>query len=151
MLVLVSAIAMLVLFSVILSLSCFIGIMAALCLAQFTEWVATRRIQRRAKTRPLAALSDILAVDLDCAILWDAQIPALELIAAGGSIGIPKSDLHAFYSKLAHCYPELFEGSTFEQWLEFLEETLLIVQNECRVALTPEGQDLLRRSRHCAL
>lgn len=151
MLVLVSVIALLVLFSVILSLVGFVGMVTVLCLAQFAEWHEARRMQHCAITRPLAALSVSPEDDPDYVIVWDTQVPALELIAAGSSMGVPLSNLHACYRRLAHCYPELFEGSTFEQWLEFLEEKLLIVQNKCRVVLTLEGQDFLRRSHHCAL
>jgi hypothetical protein len=120
------------------------GVWAALARRSWVAALQLRRMQESMVSRPLAALDIGLAFDTDLAIVWDTQVPALELIAAGKDSGIRRRSLRATYKRLAQNYPELYEGSTFEQWLQHLEQAELIVCRGSRVMLAPEGRVFLR-------
>jgi hypothetical protein len=86
----------------------------------------------------------LAAFEPDYAILWETQVPALKLIASGGQIGLPKYRLSACYANSAHRYPELYDGCSFQRWVEFLAREHLIVLIRGRIVLTAEGGDFLR-------
>jgi hypothetical protein len=93
--------------------------------------------------QPFCALPVTLAFDPEYAIIWDTQLPAMELISAAGKRGVAKHDLLFRYCKDACRYPELYDGSSFKQWLHFLESAQLIACNQTRVVLTAEGREFL--------
>lgn len=88
-------------------------------------------------------LSISLAFDSDHAILWETQVPALELIGGAGQAGLRLRVLSRWYSDNAARYPELYDGTSFPQWLNFLESVQLIVCGPRRVALTSWGREFL--------
>lgn len=79
----------------------------------------------------------------DHAIIWDTQTPALEMIASGGELGLPMQRLHLFYARSCRLYPELYDGSTFASWLDFLKRNELIEVNAGIVSLRTEGWEFL--------
>jgi len=79
------------------------------------------------------------ASDPDHAIIWDTQLPALQLLASAGPAGMAATNLYAFYMKSCHQYPELYDGSTFESWLEFLQRDHLITIDGGKASLQAEG------------
>lgn len=81
--------------------------------------------------------------DPDHAIIWDTQLPALQLIASAGEDGLPVESLRQFYARSCREYPELYDGSTFESWLEFLKREELIWLNSGAASLRTEGRQLL--------
>jgi len=95
------------------------------------------------KKKRFSVLSMEQAFDPDHAIIWDTQVPALQLIASAGREGLSLEELRGFYARSACRYPELYDGSSFESWLEFLKETQLISVGLYRVLLMPEGQQFL--------
>jgi len=96
------------------------------------------------KEEPFSALSIEQAFDPDQAIIWDTQVPALRLIASAGREGLAMEALYHLYTRSSRQYPELYEGSSFETWLEFLEYTGLISEHLGTASLTPEGQQFLQ-------
>jgi hypothetical protein len=52
--------------------------------------------------------------------------------------------LHPIYDEAARRFPEIYEGSGFVSWLQFLEKTQLIAWDGSNVVLTPEGHAFLR-------
>jgi hypothetical protein len=92
---------------------------------------------------PFSALSISLAFELDHAIIWETQVPALKLIRAAGPRGIRVQRLHSWYLESAGHYPELYDGCSFRRWLEFLEQAQLIAQEAGRVLLTENGVKFL--------
>lgn len=103
-----------------------------------------RQISLWSKGRPFSALSVADAFDPDHALIWDTQIPALQQIAATGGKGIPLERLYLQYAQSARVYPELYDGSSFGHWIEFLEEAQLIILLRYRVFLTLEGHEFVK-------
>jgi hypothetical protein len=58
--------------------------------------------------------------------------------------GISAALLHPIFKKAAARFPEIYDGYSFLQWLEFLEETQLISWDDETVSLTPPGGAFLR-------
>ncbi len=108
---------------------------------------APRRFEatpHRSKAKQFSILSIEQAFDPDHAIIWDTQLPVLELIASAGLAGLSLEALRPFYSRSARRYPELYDGSSFESWMDFLEDTELISVHRGAVSLTREGQQFLQ-------
>jgi hypothetical protein len=118
-------------------------IMVALAVRHVVQWRELEIIRMQPAGRPFSSISVAHAFEPSHAMLWDSQVPALEVIGSGGAKGIPLQRLFAAYSELAQTYPELYDGSNFERWLEFLQNARLIARNDYRVALTAEGQEFL--------
>jgi hypothetical protein len=94
-------------------------------------------------SEPLAVFSVAQAFDPDYAIIWDTQFPALQLIDNAGVKGIRTQQLYLFYLRSARRYPELYDGSNFGSWLEFLEREQLVRKKATRVFITAEGHEFL--------
>ncbi len=99
--------------------------------------------------QPFSVLSIALAFDPDHAIIWETQIPALQLIASSGRDGILVRELASLYHQNARRYPELYEGSSFGNWLEFLRTSGLVKLGIAKVSLTFEGERFLRYRLTC--
>ncbi len=91
-----------------------------------------------------SALSISDAFDPECAVIWDTQVPALRLIAQAGHEGLPIEELYTSYTQASRRYPELYDGSTFESWLEFLRRSGLVSIGLHRVLRMPEAEQFLR-------
>ncbi|MBZ5707146.1 MAG: hypothetical protein LAN63_17505 [Acidobacteriia bacterium] len=135
---------MLVLILAVASFLLFLGIGVLLWLADTLESREIRRKRTLSLQKPLALLSIIQAYDPIYAVLWEAPISALELIESGGGSGIPVARLRPSFDKAAACFPEIYEGCSFVQWLRFLEETHLISWDGYRVLVTAEGKAFLK-------
>jgi hypothetical protein len=81
------------------------------------------------------------AFDPEFAAIWETQLPALQLVSAAGAKGLAVERLYGFYLASAHAYPELYDGSSFYDWLEFLERSRLIGWRNDRIVLTHEGRE----------
>jgi hypothetical protein len=125
------------------SVGLLVVVMIWLATSHLVQWHQLQRIKTQATGTPFSVISVAHAFEPGHALLWDTQVPALELINSGGSKGVPLQRLFSWYEGAAHTYPELYDGSSFEQWLEFLHSARLVVRNEYRVALTQEGQEFL--------
>ena len=77
------------------------------------------------------------------AVLWEAPLAALRLIESSGPSGIRVAWVQPIFNQAADCFPEIYDGYTFSQWLEFLEETGFIGWSGDWAKLTPEGQAFL--------
>lgn len=97
-----------------------------------------------------SVLSIALAFDPDHAIIWETQIPALQLIASSGRDGILVRELASLYHQSARRYPELYEGSSFGNWLEFLRTSGLVKLGIAKVSLTSEGERFLQYRLTCS-
>ena len=90
----------------------------------------------------LLALSD--AFEPETAPLWEPQIEMLRFIADAGPAGINYELLRPRHCQAAARYPELYEGSDLESWLEAMERAELISWNESNVKLTAAGTAFLK-------
>jgi len=93
---------------------------------------------------PFSVLCIEQAFDPDQAIIWDTQVPALRMMASAGKKGLPIRALYPLYLRSRRRYPELYDGSSFESWLEFLQHTKLVNISIGMVWLTSEGWEFLR-------
>ena len=91
-----------------------------------------------------AAFSVAQAFDRDCAIIWSTQVSALQLIDNAGRKGVPVKRLYPFYMRGVRRYPELYEGSSFGNWLEFLEREKLVTRSGLQVLITRDGHKFLQ-------
>jgi hypothetical protein len=105
---------------------------------------AIRRQRIHTRTKPLLLLSITEAFDPIYTILWEAPIAALELIGAAGRRGIWAAQLLPIFLAAAAQFPEIYDGCSFVQWLQFLEQNQLISWDGYRVVLTPEAREFLK-------
>ena len=131
---------------VLASLLMFLLISVLLAVANAKEHRERRRspLRRPLRARPFRVLPLGLAFDPERAMIWETQMPALELICRAGPKGLAIERLHGCYLVAARRSPELFEGCKFEPWLAFLEEERLIVSDGERVSITPEGYQFVK-------
>jgi hypothetical protein len=125
------------------ALGIFLVVMVALAVHHVLQWQQLQRIRMQPAGRPFSSICVAHAFEPSHAMLWDSQVPALEVIGSGGAKGVPIQRLFAAFCETAQLYPELYDGTNFEQWLEFLQNSRLIARNDYRVALTAEGQEFL--------
>ncbi|MFB3814265.1 MAG: hypothetical protein ACE14L_09140 [Terriglobales bacterium] len=135
-----------VLMIVVTSVLALVAIVTMLAVAAASENGLMQRIHFDPAARPFT-LTLTEAFDPEHAVLWGTQLPALLLIDAAGGRGMRYSRLLQVYERTAACYPELYEGSSFAEWLLFLERNELAVLGSHRVRMTPYGREFLR---HCA-
>jgi hypothetical protein len=134
-----------VLFLAIASFLAYIGILALLCLADRLE---TRTRARRtmfllSRTEPFSTLNVTQAFEPIYAVLWEAPVLALHCLSSAGPKGLAASQLHPIFRKAAARFPEIYDGYTFQQWLQFLEKSELIRWDGGQVALTCKGREFL--------
>ena len=122
----------------------FLLVVVLLCIANTVESRTLRRKRIPPEAKSLALLSIAEAFDPIYSVLWEAPIAALELIDSAGLTGIPPARLRPIYERAAARFPEIYDGCSFLQWLQFLEETRLISWQAYKVVLTLDGQALLR-------
>jgi hypothetical protein len=70
----------------------------------------------------LGVLSIADAYDADCSILWENQVFALQRV--GSYVTIP--ELADLWGRYQHLYPELYEQTTFSDWIAYLQNYGLV-------------------------
>jgi hypothetical protein len=118
--------------------------MALMAVANAVEERQLATIRAEVPGAPFRVLSVCDAFEAEYAALWETQVPALTLIASEDPSGVSIQALHRFYRRSARRYPELYDGSSFQQWVMFLETTELIVVGDKRVTITKEGLEFLK-------
>jgi hypothetical protein len=121
----------------------FIAIFFARVMARMPDSRVSEHIWQEASGKAFSVLSIALAFDPDHALVWETQVPMLQLVAESGRRGISVTHLREAYFESACHYPEIYDGFTFEQWLEFLEDARLVTRTGKQVLLTSKGRDLL--------
>ncbi len=121
----------------------FIAVLMGLIVAHILECQTREQLRDEAPGEPFSVLAVALAFDPDHALVWETQVPMLQLMARSGRQGASLRRLHLAYLASATHYPELYDGSTFQQWLQFLQQAGLIVFKDQRATLTNEGQEFL--------
>lgn len=134
-----------VLFLTLAAFVFFVLVLIALSVAQLAERKEERRLFLRIPGKAFTVISVAQAFEADSAILWETQVPALQLIATGGPKGTPVAKMRRFFSATARLYPELYEGVYFEQWVHFLEDAELVtIAPDEKIAITPQGLAFLK-------
>ena len=120
----------------------FLAIVALLSIASVLESRERRRRSAAAcRLFPVLSLTDPL--DPSYAIVWQTQLAALEQMSTAGSMGLAVRSLRPSFSQLARRYPELYEGTTFDEWVGFLEQEGLARRTSNTIWLTAEGHAML--------
>lgn len=88
----------------------------------------------------LGVLSIADAYDSDRHVLWENQVAVLQQIGSG----ITVLELFPLWIRYMHQYPELYEQTTFPDWLGFLQNCNLVEPNGDTVRLTANGRDFLK-------
>lgn len=122
----------------------FVGTLVLIAFANMAEEQQLRRLEINRAGEPFRVLSVCDAFEPEYTVLWETQVPALCLIAAESSRGLPLPKLREVYRCSAKRYPELYDGCTFQQWLTFLQMAELITTTEHRATITKEGLDFLK-------
>lgn len=127
--------------------------LAAIVALAAMAWAAERDYLRRIRFSPLArpftAIEVREAFDPEHAPLWTTQVAALLLVHSAGRRGLPYPQLYGAFKQAAERFPELYDGSSFAEWLLFLQRAELVVLTPSRVKITAEGRlflDYMRRS-----
>ena len=133
-----------VLILAIASFLIFVTAVVLLCIADTLESRTIRRNRELIESQPLALLSIAEAYNPVYSALWEAPIAALELIESAGLSGVPAARLRPIYEQAAARFPEIYDGCSFLQWVQFLEATRLIAWLGFSVVVTPDGHAFLR-------
>lgn len=128
----------------ILSIVTFFVTLVLLGVAEWSEARQVRNADALAEGTPFRVLSVCDAFEQEYAVLWETQAPALRLIAQAGPKGVARQRLFILYRRAATQFPELYDGTSFRQWLGFLEHAELVSLRESRVVITPVGLQFLR-------
>ena len=136
---------MVLLFLTVAALVVFLAVLSLLTIAWISEHGQLQRIGFDPAAGPFPlSVSD--AFDAEHVWLWHTQVDALRLLAAGGKRGVTFDRVYRAYQTAAVNFPELYEGSSFAQWLFFLQRSELVRLTGYRVILTDSGKSLLQ---HC--
>ncbi|HYH01213.1 MAG TPA: hypothetical protein VD837_18955 [Terriglobales bacterium] len=122
----------------------FIGTFLLMAFANAAEERQLQRIRAEIPGAPFRVLSVCDAFEAEYAPLWETQVPALTLVASESSNGVALQKLWAFYRRSSRQFPEIYEGTSFQQWLAFLQTAELIAVGNKRVVITKEGLDFLK-------
>jgi hypothetical protein len=133
-----------VLILALLSVVLFVVTLILLGFAEASEARKMRMVDASTEGSPFRVLSVCDAFEPEYAVLWETQAPALRFVAAAGAKGVTRPQLFALYKRTACQYPELYEGSSFQQWLEFLASSELVSVRDIRIGITPQGLQFLR-------
>lgn len=127
---------------VVAAVAIFVIVVVLLAIAALSEAGQLHRIRFDPTARPFT-LTMTDAFDPEHMVLWSTQVPALKSIRAAGFRGMSYKDLQGIYDETARTYPELYDGSSFAQWLFFLRRTELVSLGTYRVRLTEYGTEFL--------
>ncbi|HLK35020.1 MAG TPA: hypothetical protein VKT29_18120 [Terriglobales bacterium] len=133
----------------IIVLSAYLFFFAVIALIAIAEY-ADRRERRRVAQPGIISLVSLagMSVHQSCDpfyfAFWQAQVPALRAIHDGGHGGIHMRSLRPCFAVVCRRFPEIYDGHTLEQWLQFLQQEQLIFCNGEKVRITSQGSEFLR-------
>ena len=129
---------------VVAAVIAFILIVSLLLLADLAERKHVSQLRLGPLAQPFSAFSIAHAFDPERFMLWDTQLPLLEQLNSAGQRGFSLVQLYSFYQHLGGRYPELYEGSSFEDWLGFLAASELVRLETDHGYITVQGRQFLR-------
>jgi hypothetical protein len=115
-----------VLILAIASFLVFVSITLLLWLAGHLENRKRSHREELLGAEPFTFLSVYQAFEPVFSILWEGPIQALEITRRAGKRGIPVSRLRPIFAEAAKRFPEVYDGYTFQQCLQFMEGSELI-------------------------
>jgi hypothetical protein len=120
----------------------FIAVLACLFIAHTLESREILRSRNIWFQRPATLLCVEQAFDPIYAGLWEAPMAALRLVSSARS-GVSSGRLRLIFDRAAACFPEIYDGCDFMQWMEFLNYEELIAWQGNKVIITLKGKEFL--------
>jgi len=96
----------------------------------------------RVVKRYLAVTYIALSFEVTYRLIWGSQLNLLDYLNSQID-GQPTEALRPFYVLASSQYPEWYGGYSFEQWLGFLRDQLLIREDAARIRITVRGREFL--------
>lgn len=104
--------------------------------------ISTGTDRERVLIRLLAALSLVQAFERTYTLIWGSQISALQFLNSAGTVRA--EFLRPGYDQAAARDPDLYRTYTFDQWLNFLQASVLVVRSGESVTISLEGREFLK-------
>lgn len=92
--------------------------------------------------RYLAGMQIAFGFEETYRLIWGSQLSLLDYLNSQVD-GQPAEALRSFYVLAASQYPEVYTGYSFEAWLGFLRDHLLIREDGGRLRVTVRGREFL--------
>jgi hypothetical protein len=121
----------------------FFAVLLMTCVAGTWE---QRERRRRALEGIFAGMSPRSLTD-NTRLVWWTQVPALQYLESRDRQGAPANALRPLYAAMMRRYPALYEGHSFEEWLQFLSQAGVVFRQQERLLLAPHGHNLLDQCR----
>jgi len=96
----------------------------------------------RLLTRQLAVLQISLAFEHLDNVIWGSQIELLRIMNSTPA-GLSESEIRPFYDQAAGAYPDIYKNYTFENYMHFLLESILISESVGRYYIVTFGHEYL--------
>ncbi len=97
--------------------------------------------------RNIATLTVLGIFEMTWWNIFKSQLDALDLL---NKKNLTLDELRAFYDEGKTNYPHLYEGRSFEAWLAFMRNYVLIVEEGEIVKITVRGKEFLKYMVHCS-
>jgi len=92
--------------------------------------------------RYVASLKIAFDFEIIYGLIFGSQLNLLNYLNTQ-SMGQPAEALRTFYTLAASQYPQIYSGYTFEQWLGFLKDQILLREDAGRLQVTIRGREFL--------
>ena len=92
--------------------------------------------------RHLAGMQIAFGFEETYRLIWGSQLSLLDYLNSQVD-GQPAEALRPFYTLAASQYPEAYTGYSFEAWLGFLRDHLLVREDSGRLRVTIRGREFL--------
>lgn len=75
-------------------------------------------------------------------LIWGSQIAVLQTLNTIGNVNVEQ--LRPMYQAAVDTYPLMYKNYTLDHWLDFMQRSILVVQVDDTIAITPEGKEFLK-------
>jgi len=98
---------------------------------------------RKALIRSLAGTQILLLFERVQGIIWASQVGALTYLNSRNGF-VPVNEVQPFFTDARARFPDLYRTYTFEDWLRFLQSSLLVEIRGDTVAISLAGREFLK-------
>lgn len=77
--------------------------------------------------------------DFDCNMLWQTQVPALELLKSAQPAGLSTARMRGLYRDFSRSYPELCDALSFSDWIAWLQNADIAIPHGDFITITERG------------
>lgn len=102
--------------------------------------------RERVLIRLLAAVAIVSAFERTYSLIWGSQLGLLQFLNSAGTVAADV--LRLSYDLAAATEPEFYRNYSFDQWLGFLQQSLLIARADNAVSITLQGREFLKYLLH---